>query len=125
MAWYELDDNCTVLLFSRVGAVTAGEPGRAETGVTIDPALVVGGIAASTLGLGLLLLARRRNDAHANYQHGGNARAAAARARSRFPGGSLSTAGVEPGARSRSEEPEEAVVEAAHHSVGGQGFPSS
>ncbi|HEY9499080.1 MAG TPA: LPXTG cell wall anchor domain-containing protein [Terrimesophilobacter sp.] len=64
-AWYELDGNCTVLQFSRVGAVTAGEPGLAETGVTIDPALVVGGIAASTLGLGLLLLARRRNDAHA------------------------------------------------------------
>lgn len=57
-AWYELSGDCTILQFSRTGAVTPA--GLAATGGSVNPYLVSGGAIALALGLGALVLVRRR-----------------------------------------------------------------
>jgi hypothetical protein len=58
--WYELDTNCVVVQFSRLGAVTAGTAALAESGQSIS----VGGLTVAALllggGVALIVIMRRR-----------------------------------------------------------------
>lgn len=56
--WYELDTDCVVVQFSRLGAVTAGTAALPETGQQLSPLALT--VAALMLGGGVVLVMRRR-----------------------------------------------------------------
>lgn len=61
--WYEIDANCVVLQFSRVGPFTvsiAAAAALAATGANLAPIVPIGGAALVLLGLGTVVLMRRR-----------------------------------------------------------------